>query len=384
MTVLACSYRPCGRRPRPARGFGWPRIAEGLSTAFAAALVPCSIGQVTRVWLGRVKPSVHASANRDRFGSSVFAVSNASSLNLSFVGVTFYLTFLQDNVTRGKMVKTKRKFVSYLRVSTLKQGESGLGVEAQRSAVASFLNGGRWTHVCEFVETESGSRDDRPKLAEALAVCRLHNATLVIAKLDRLSRDAHFLGAGSTRAAGTTAPKADQGRNAQPRRRDRAICRDGGCGTGHGAPAWSEPSTFLRCRPRCARVIPIASGQSDACHARPRSVMSIGIVHCRNRELIRAILLAKNGASSMFGQTSGRIVDELVAGVSSSDCPQTRRRDRTLAGALALMRSLPNPDRYCALWRDAGELLVEAAIDTRWMPDAEAQLSQVLREEELL
>jgi hypothetical protein len=56
----------------------------------------------------------------------------------------------------------------------------------------------------------------------------------------------------------------------------------------------------------------------------------------------------------------------------------------TLAGALALMRSLPNADRYCALWRDAGELLVEAAIDTRWMPDAEAQLSQLLREEELL
>jgi hypothetical protein len=56
----------------------------------------------------------------------------------------------------------------------------------------------------------------------------------------------------------------------------------------------------------------------------------------------------------------------------------------TLAGALALMRSLPDPDRYCALWRDAGELLAEAAIDTRWMPDADAQLSQVLREEELL
>jgi hypothetical protein len=56
----------------------------------------------------------------------------------------------------------------------------------------------------------------------------------------------------------------------------------------------------------------------------------------------------------------------------------------TLAGALTLMRSLPLPDRYCALWRDAGELLVEAAIDTRWMPDAEAQLSQVLRVEGLL
>jgi hypothetical protein len=56
----------------------------------------------------------------------------------------------------------------------------------------------------------------------------------------------------------------------------------------------------------------------------------------------------------------------------------------TLAGALTLMQSLPTLDRYRALWRDAGELLVEAAIDTRWMPDAEAQLSQVLREEGLL
>lgn len=91
------------------------------------------------------------------------------------------------------MVRGAKKFVSYLRVSTRKQGKSGLGVEAQRAAVANFLNGGKWAHVCEFVETESGSRDDRPKLAEALSVCRLHNATLVIAKLDRLSRDAHFL-----------------------------------------------------------------------------------------------------------------------------------------------------------------------------------------------
>jgi DNA invertase Pin-like site-specific DNA recombinase len=87
----------------------------------------------------------------------------------------------------------KGKFVSYLRVSTAKQGHSGLGLEAQRDAVASFLDGGRWKLIQEYVEVESGSRDDRPKLAEALSVCRLHNATLVIAKLDRLSRDAHFL-----------------------------------------------------------------------------------------------------------------------------------------------------------------------------------------------
>src|SRR5215203_2158516 len=85
------------------------------------------------------------------------------------------------------------RFVSYLRVSTGKQGKSGLGLEAQRKAVEDYLNGGRWQLLAEFVEVESGKREDRPKLAEALALCRLHGATLVIAKLDRLSRDAHFL-----------------------------------------------------------------------------------------------------------------------------------------------------------------------------------------------
>src|ERR671911_796243 len=85
------------------------------------------------------------------------------------------------------------KFVAYYRVSTERQGRSGLGLEAQRKAVEDYLNGGRWQLLAEFVEVESGKREDRPKLAEALALCRLHGATLVIAKLDRLSRDAHFL-----------------------------------------------------------------------------------------------------------------------------------------------------------------------------------------------
>ena len=84
-------------------------------------------------------------------------------------------------------------FVSYLRMSTQKQGRSGLGLEAQRAAVDTFLNGGRWTIVEEFVETESGKRDDRPALQLALTSCRIHNATLLIAKLDRLSPDAAFL-----------------------------------------------------------------------------------------------------------------------------------------------------------------------------------------------
>jgi DNA invertase Pin-like site-specific DNA recombinase len=85
------------------------------------------------------------------------------------------------------------KWISYLRVSTDRQGTSGLGIEAQRHSVETFLNGGRWKLIKEFVEVESGKRADRPKLAEALTACRLHGAKLVIARLDRLSRDAHFL-----------------------------------------------------------------------------------------------------------------------------------------------------------------------------------------------
>ena len=85
------------------------------------------------------------------------------------------------------------KFVSYLRVSTVRQGQSGLGLEAQRQAVADFLNGGACTLLREFVEIESGGRNDRPQLAAAMAECRLTGATLLIAKLDRLSRNAAFL-----------------------------------------------------------------------------------------------------------------------------------------------------------------------------------------------
>jgi DNA invertase Pin-like site-specific DNA recombinase len=85
------------------------------------------------------------------------------------------------------------KFVSYLRVSTARQGRSGLGLEAQRKAVTDFLNGGNWTLVREFVEVESGKRTDRPELQKAFQACRVFGAKLVIAKLDRLSRDAHFL-----------------------------------------------------------------------------------------------------------------------------------------------------------------------------------------------
>ena len=85
------------------------------------------------------------------------------------------------------------KFVAYYRVSTDRQGKSGLGLDAQREAVTSYLNGGSWQLVQEFVEVESGKRADRPQLAAALAACRKHKAKLVIAKLDRLSRNLAFV-----------------------------------------------------------------------------------------------------------------------------------------------------------------------------------------------
>lgn len=87
----------------------------------------------------------------------------------------------------------KGKFVSYLRVSTDKQGRSGLGLEAQREAVARYLNGGSWSLAAEYVETESGKRSDRPKLAAALAHAKAIGATAVFAKLDRLTRNVDLL-----------------------------------------------------------------------------------------------------------------------------------------------------------------------------------------------
>jgi DNA invertase Pin-like site-specific DNA recombinase len=84
-------------------------------------------------------------------------------------------------------------FVAYYRVSTTSQGLDGNGIAAQRKAVEDYLNGGRWKLVAEFTEVESGKRSDRPALAQALAACKRHKAKLVIAKLDRLSRNVHFI-----------------------------------------------------------------------------------------------------------------------------------------------------------------------------------------------
>jgi DNA invertase Pin-like site-specific DNA recombinase len=88
---------------------------------------------------------------------------------------------------------SKGGFLAYYRVSTGKQGKSGLGMEAQRQAVANYLNGGNWRIVGEFVEIESGRRSDRPELDKALVAARVRQLPLVVAKVDRLTRSVAFL-----------------------------------------------------------------------------------------------------------------------------------------------------------------------------------------------
>ena len=81
-------------------------------------------------------------------------------------------------------------YVAYLRQSTKKQEISGLGIEAQREIIHNYLS--PEVPISEFVETESGRKQDRPKLSEALALCRKTGSTLIVAKLDRLSRNVAF------------------------------------------------------------------------------------------------------------------------------------------------------------------------------------------------
>ncbi len=89
------------------------------------------------------------------------------------------------------------RYIAYYRVSTQQQGRSGLGLAAQRKAVTDYLNGGRWDLIGEFTEIETGkganALDKRPQLRAAIAMCKKRKATLVVAKLDRLARNVHFI-----------------------------------------------------------------------------------------------------------------------------------------------------------------------------------------------
>ena len=89
------------------------------------------------------------------------------------------------------MENETRKYVAYLRVSTQKQGYSGLGLEAQREIIQKHLYD--ITPISEFIELESGRKSNRPKLKEALDLCRKTGATVIVAKLDRLARNVSFL-----------------------------------------------------------------------------------------------------------------------------------------------------------------------------------------------
>ena len=82
---------------------------------------------------------------------------------------------------------TEEKYVAYLRVSTHKQGYSGLGLEAQQEIIHNFLRDTQ--PIAEFIEIESGRKKDRPQLKAALALCRKSSAKLIVAKLDRLARN---------------------------------------------------------------------------------------------------------------------------------------------------------------------------------------------------
>ena len=91
------------------------------------------------------------------------------------------------------MAQETKRFVAYYRVSTSRQGQSGLGLEAQRASVLDHLNGSSNDIVAEYTEVESGKSKDRPELTRALEACKQEKATLVIAKLDRLARNVAFI-----------------------------------------------------------------------------------------------------------------------------------------------------------------------------------------------
>jgi DNA invertase Pin-like site-specific DNA recombinase len=111
--------------------------------------------------------------------------------------VTAQLTFIDCDVTlRDSTMKGHRmKIIAYYRVSTKRQGRSGLGLEGQRAAVAAFAERHSGKIIAEYTEVESGKRNDRPELAKALGHAKLARATLIVAKLDRLARNVAFLSA---------------------------------------------------------------------------------------------------------------------------------------------------------------------------------------------
>src|SRR5215468_6399890 len=86
-----------------------------------------------------------------------------------------------------------REAVGYIRVSTAKQGRSGLGLEAQQAALMKFAEAEGYRFLATFTETESGADDNRPELNAAIERARKAKAPIIVAKLDRLSRDVAYI-----------------------------------------------------------------------------------------------------------------------------------------------------------------------------------------------
>ena len=117
-----------------------------------------------------------------------------------------------DDVLIVAMQAKTARFIAYFRVSTARQGRSGLGLEAQQEAVRQYLTSVGGTVAAKSTEVETGKRNARPELAKALAACKRLKAKLVIAKLDRLSRNVAFLSTRSTRPQSRGASAESSGR----------------------------------------------------------------------------------------------------------------------------------------------------------------------------
>jgi len=113
-----------------------------------------------------------------------------AAIYICYIWVVY--TTAQIKRRKFKMAPHTGKFVAYFRVSTDRQGKSGLGLDAQRERVMGYLNGGKWSLIGEYTEVESGRMNERPALANAIKLCKREKATLVVATLDRLTRDLAF------------------------------------------------------------------------------------------------------------------------------------------------------------------------------------------------
>ena len=125
--------------------------------------------------------------------STIARIFSVVQQHVPFLGGIDHSAIADDVPLPISKFKVSKRFVSYPRVSTTKQGETGLGVEAQREAVRCYLVSHHGEQIAEFVEVESGKRSDRPQLAAAMALAKKRKATLLVAKLDRLSRSVAFI-----------------------------------------------------------------------------------------------------------------------------------------------------------------------------------------------